>query len=167
MSMKDKIKNFFLLEEDDEDYYEQSQQKQEQQQQQRQQRVVSQPVQQAAVSQPTVKKVSNKERRNVATEHTNTPNLVSITQKSSKVVLAEPRVYAEAQDIAEHLKSKRAVVVNLQRIDKEQGIRIIDFMSGTICALGGDIKRIGTDIFLCTPDNVEVDGNISEYYYED
>ncbi|ETT85782.1 cell division protein SepF [Viridibacillus sp. FSL R5-0477] len=171
MSMKDKIKNFFLLEEDDEDYYEQSQQsqpqQQHQQQEQRQQRVMSQPVHQAAVSQPAVKKVSNKERRSVATEHTNTPNLVSITQKSSKVVLAEPRVYAEAQDIAEHLKSKRAVVVNLQRIDKEQGIRIIDFLSGTICALGGDIKRIGTDIFLCTPDNVEVDGNISEYYYED
>ncbi|MGF9976103.1 cell division protein SepF [Viridibacillus arvi] len=169
MSMKDKIKNFFLLEED-EDYYEQPQQSQQQpqqQQEQRQQRVMSQPVHQAAVSQPAVKKVSNKERRNVATEHTNTPNLVSITQKASKVVLAEPRVYAEAQDIAEHLKSKRAVVVNLQRIDKEQGIRIIDFLSGTICALGGDIKRIGTDIFLCTPDNVEVDGNISEYYYED
>ena len=55
-------------------------------------------------------------------------------QKSSKVVLVEPRVYAEAQDISEHLKNKRAVVVNLQRIDRDQGIRIIDFLSGTVYA---------------------------------
>ncbi len=85
-------------------------------------------------------------------------------QKSSKVVLAEPRVYAEAQDISEHLKNKRAVVVNLQRIDRDQGIRIVDFLSGTVYALGGDIQRIGTDIFLCVPENVEVAGAISDYF---
>lgn len=97
------------------------------------------------------------------------PQLVSIQnlQKSSKVILVEPRVYAEAQDISEHLKGKRAVIVNLQRIDKEQGIRIIDFLSGTVYALGGDIQRIGTDIFLCAPDTIEVDGAISDYYYDE
>ena len=88
-------------------------------------------------------------------------------QKASKVILVEPRVYAEAQDISEHLKNKRAVVVNLQRIDKDQGIRIVDFLSGTVYALGGDIQRIGTDIFLCAPDTVEVAGAISDYYYDD
>jgi cell division inhibitor SepF len=85
-------------------------------------------------------------------------------QKSSKVILVEPRVYAEAQDISEHLKNKRAVVVNLQRIERDQGVRIVDFLSGTVYALGGDIQRIGTDIFLCVPDNVEVDGAISDYF---
>ena len=85
-------------------------------------------------------------------------------QKSSKVILIEPRVYAEAQDISEHLKNKRAVVVNLQRIERDQGIRIVDFLSGTVYALGGDIQRIGTDIFLCTPENVEVAGAISDYF---
>jgi FtsZ-interacting cell division protein YlmF len=58
-------------------------------------------------------------------------------------------------------------LVNLQRIEKDQGLRIIDFLSGTVYALGGDIQRIGTDIFLCVPDTVEVDGAISDYYYED
>lgn len=84
--------------------------------------------------------------------------------KSSKVVLFEPRVYAEAQDISEHLKNKRAVVVNLQRIERDQGIRIVDFLSGTVYALGGDIQRIGTDIFLCVPENVEVAGTISDFF---
>ncbi|WP_040286926.1 cell division protein SepF [Sporosarcina koreensis] len=95
-------------------------------------------------------------------------NIVSLqsVQKSSKVVLLEPRVYAEAQDISEHLMNKRAVIVNLQRIDRDQGVRIVDFLSGSVYALNGDIQRIGTDIFLCVPENVEVNGSISDYMNE-
>ncbi|MBA4537595.1 cell division protein SepF [Bacillus aquiflavi] len=100
----------------------------------------------------------------------NTPkqNIVSLqsVQKSSKVILMEPRVYAEAQEIADHLKSRRAVVVNLQRIQHEQAKRIIDFLSGTVYAIGGDIQKIGPNIFLCTPENVEVAGSISELIEE-
>ncbi|HYK72534.1 MAG TPA: cell division protein SepF [Pseudoneobacillus sp.] len=95
-------------------------------------------------------------------------NVVSLQslQKSSKMVLLEPRVYAEAQDVADHLKNRRSVVVNLQRIDHDQAKRIVDFLSGTVYAIGGDIQKIGANIFLCTPDNVEVSGNISEIMYE-
>lgn len=105
-------------------------------------------------------------RKQPAGEAQQSATVVSLQsiQKSSKVVLIEPRVYAEAQDISEHLKNKRAVVVNLQRIERDQGIRIVDFLSGTVYALGGDIQRIGTDIFLCVPDNVEVAGAISDYF---
>lgn len=90
-------------------------------------------------------------------------NVVSLqsVQKSSKVVLIEPRVYAEAQEIADHLKNRRAVVVNLQRIPHDQAKRIVDFLSGTVYAIGGDIQQVGTKIFLCTPDNVDVTGTIS------
>lgn len=146
MSMKNKIKNFFYLEEEEEDVPVQRQQ----------------PVQQQVPARKPVK-----ERR--ASQEVPSPTVVSLqsAQKASKVILIEPRVYAEAQDIAEHLKSKRAVVVNLQRIEKDQGFRIIDFLSGTVYALGGDIQRVGTDIFLCVPDNVQVDGAISDYYYDD
>lgn len=90
-------------------------------------------------------------------------NVVSLqsVQKSSKVVLIEPRAYAEAQEIADHLKNRRAVVVNLQRIPHDQAKRIVDFLSGTVYAIGGDIQQVGTKIFLCTPDNVDVTGTIS------
>jgi cell division inhibitor SepF len=84
------------------------------------------------------------------------------SSKSSKVILVEPRTYAESTDIADHLKNRRAVVVNLQRIDSEQGRQIVDFLSGVVYSLGGDIQKIGLSIFLCTPDNVEVSGNISD-----
>lgn len=104
----------------------------------------------------------SRSQSSVANQKQNVVSLQSV-QKSAKVVLSEPRVYADAQDIADQLKNRRSVVVNLQSIDREQAKRIVDFLSGTVYALGGDIQRIGTDIFLCTPDNVEVQGNISHF----
>ena len=152
MSMKNKFKNFFYLEEEEDESPRNNDRRNE-----------SQPM-----AQPAVRKTA-KERRSVQIEPNPSSNIVSLQnlQKSSKVILVEPRVYAEAQDISEHLKNKRAVVVNLQRIEKDQGIRIVDFLSGTVYALGGDIQRIGTDIFLCAPDTVEVAGAISDYFYDD
>lgn len=101
----------------------------------------------------------------------NTPpnNIVSLqsVQKSSKVILLEPRAYGDAQEVADHLNNKRAVVVNLQRIQRDQGKRIVDFLSGTVYAINGDIQKVGTDIFLCTPSNVDVSGNITGFGLEE
>ncbi|MBM7647206.1 cell division inhibitor SepF [Bacillus ectoiniformans] len=96
-------------------------------------------------------------------------NVLSLqsVQKTSKVILVEPRVFAEAQEIADHLKSRRAAVVNLQRIQHDQAKRIVDFLSGTVYAIGGEIQQLGPKIFLCTPDNVEVSGNISQFLSEE
>ncbi|EUJ65339.1 hypothetical protein MCOL2_00845 [Listeria fleischmannii FSL S10-1203] len=103
-----------------------------------------------------------------AVEETENNKVVSMqgAQFSSQVVLAEPRVYAEAQELADYLKEYKTLVVNLQRISHDQAIRIVDFLSGTVYALGGDIQRIGNNIFLCTPENVDVDGSISEMLEE-
>ncbi|KMM38750.1 cell division protein SepF [Guptibacillus hwajinpoensis] len=99
----------------------------------------------------------------------NKQNVVSLQsiQKNSRVVLVEPRVYAEAQDIADHVKNRKSVVMNLQRIPNDQARRIVDFLSGTVYAVGGDIQKLGPDTFLCTPDNVEISGNITDEIYED
>lgn len=95
-------------------------------------------------------------------------NVVSIhSQKTARMVLTEPRAYDEAQEIADHLKLRRSVVVNLQRIRREHAMRIVDFLSGTVYALGGHISKIGPDIFLCTPDSVEVSGTITEMLSEE
>ncbi|MYL70888.1 DUF552 domain-containing protein [Halobacillus litoralis] len=91
-------------------------------------------------------------------------NVVSLksAKSSSKMVLSEPSSYNEAQDIADQLVNRRAVVINLQRVDHHQAKRIVDFLSGTVYAIGGDIQKLGTQTFLCTPDNVEISGSISE-----
>lgn len=139
MSLKSKIKTFFFL--DDEDDYSDEEQYEEEQ-----------------ASKGRTQKNQTMQKQNVV-------HLQSVTN-SAKVVLVEPRVYAEAQDIADHLKNRRSVVVNLQRIERDAAKRIVDFLSGTVYAIGGDIQKVGSDIFLCTPDNVEVSGNISEMLQE-
>ncbi len=81
---------------------------------------------------------------------------------SNKMILVEPRAYSESQQIADHLKKRNAVVVNLKRVTSDQAKRIIDFLSGTIYAIGGDLQKIGGGIFLCTPRNVNIQGKITD-----
>ncbi|MDO5003663.1 MAG: cell division protein SepF [bacterium] len=80
----------------------------------------------------------------------------------SKMILLEPRAYSESQQIADYLKSRNAVVVNLKRVTPDQAKRIVDFLSGTLYAIGGDLQKLGGGIFLCTPNNVNVEGKISD-----
>ena len=80
----------------------------------------------------------------------------------SKMILLEPRAYSESQQIVDHLKNRNTVVVNLKRVTSDQAKRIVDFLSGTIYAIGGDIQTIGGGIFLCTPNNVNIQGSISD-----
>ncbi|MCA0990150.1 DUF552 domain-containing protein [Bacillus hwajinpoensis] len=108
---------------------------------------------------PEVSRANRKSKQNVV-------SLQSV-HKNSRVVLVEPRVYAEAQDIADHVKNRKSVVMNLQRIPQDQARRIVDFLSGTVYAVGGDIQKLGPETFLCTPDNVEISGNITDEIYED
>ncbi|MBW8348617.1 cell division protein SepF [Bacillus sp. IITD106] len=140
MGIKSKFKNFFLLE-DEYDYIEEEK---------------------------VVKESPKVPEQELASPKSRRQNVVSLqsVQNSAKMILIEPRVYAEAQEVADHLVNRRSVVVNLQRIQRDQAIRIVDFLSGAVYSIGGDIQKVGKDIFLCTPDNVEVSGNISELFDE-
>lgn len=80
----------------------------------------------------------------------------------SKMMLLEPRAYSESQQIADYLKARNAVVVNLKRVTPDQAKRIVDFLSGTLYAISGDLQKLGGGIFLCTPNNVNVEGKISD-----
>lgn len=81
---------------------------------------------------------------------------------NNKMILLEPRAYSESQQIADFLKGRNTVVVNLKRVTSDQAKRIVDFLSGTIYAIGGDLQKIGGGIFLCTPNNVNVEGKITD-----
>ena len=80
----------------------------------------------------------------------------------TRMILIEPRAYSEAQQIVDHLKNRNTVVVNLKRVTSDQAKRIVDFLSGTIYAIGGDLQKIGGGIFLCTPNNVNVQRKITD-----
>ena len=91
--------------------------------------------------------------------YTSETNSISGT---GKMILLEPRAFSESQQIADHLKKRNTVVVNMKRVTSEQAKRIIDFLSGTVYAIGGDLQKIGVGIFLCTPKNVNVEGSITD-----
>ncbi len=85
-------------------------------------------------------------------------NIVNLptAQKQMKVMVVEPFSFDDAQHVADHLKNRKPVVVNFENCDKEVAKRMIDFISGTTYALGGSIQKIGNNIFLCAPNNVDV-----------
>lgn len=81
---------------------------------------------------------------------------------TSKMILLEPKAYSEASDIVDHLRNRNTVVVNLKRVTKDQAKRIMDFVSGAIYAIDGKTEKIGGGVFICTPNNVNIQGNISD-----
>ena len=83
-------------------------------------------------------------------------------KSGNKMILLEPRAYSESQQIADHLKNRNSVVVNLKRVTSDQAKRIIDFFFFFIYAIGGSMQKIGVGIYLCTPKNVNVQGKISD-----
>ena len=85
-----------------------------------------------------------------------------VSQVGNKMILMEPRAYSESQQIADHLKNRNSVVVNLKRVTSAQAKRIIDFLSGCIYSIGGKMQKIGIGIYLCTPKNVNIQGKISD-----
>jgi len=76
--------------------------------------------------------------------------------KQIKVMVVEPFSFDDAQHIADYLKSRKPVVVNLENSDPDIAKRMIDFISGTTYALNGQIQKVGNNIFLCAPNNVDV-----------
>lgn len=185
MAIKDLFNNFFLMEDEEEvESPAERQQRVTQNEENQNRNMQQQPNERTqnnqnhlkTVPQKKVSKNYNTEERNYRMGNTsnksNSKNVVTMNQsagtgysnyENSKMCLFEPRVFSDTQDIADELKNRRATLVNLQRIDKVSAKRIIDFLSGTVYAIGGDIQRVGADIFLCTPDNVEVAGSITDH----
>lgn len=89
--------------------------------------------------------------------------LVSLpTQRQVKVVVAEPRSFEEVQEIVDNLKSRRPVIVNLERVDGELARRIVDFVSGATYGLSGSMQKVGGGIFLFAPSNVDIAGDVQD-----
>lgn len=79
-----------------------------------------------------------------------------------KVVIVQPENFEDARDICDHLKNKKPVIINLEEIDKESAQRIVDFLSGSVYALDGDIQKVSAGIFLIAPNNVDIMGEFKD-----
>ncbi|MDD3852261.1 MAG: cell division protein SepF [Syntrophomonadaceae bacterium] len=84
-------------------------------------------------------------------------NVVAIhSNKTMKVVVCEPTNFEEVQSLADHLKNRKQVILNMEMTPPEVSQRIIDFISGTTYSLEGHSQQLGKNIFIFTPSNVEI-----------
>ncbi len=84
------------------------------------------------------------------------------TTTQLKVVVVHPETFEDSKEIADHLKTKKPIVVNLERIDSEVAKRIIDFLSGAVYSLDGNIQKISKGIFLIVPYNMGIMGDFKD-----
>lgn len=83
-------------------------------------------------------------------------------QRQLKVVVMEPRSFEEVKDIADNLKDRRPVIVNLEQADAELARRVVDFVMGATYALNGSQQKVGNGIFLFVPANMDIASELKE-----
>ncbi|WP_018659481.1 cell division protein SepF [Allofustis seminis] len=137
-NLKDKISDFFFLEDDAavEDNFETAQE--------------AATIQQAAANAGAANHYKMPNKRNVVS--------MNQTRASShtKIKIVEPRFETDAENIADMLLDGESVVLNVRRMDQAQAVKMINFLQGTIYAIGGDMERIGEEIFVCAPQTVDL-----------
>ena len=79
-----------------------------------------------------------------------------------QVVLVKPERFETAAEIADHLRDRRAVLMNLETTAKETGRRLIDFLSGVAYAQGGKIKKVSSNTYIITPSSVNLMGDLMD-----
>lgn len=88
-------------------------------------------------------------------------NNSTTVQREQKIMVFDPSVFSDVKNISKMILNGRAVIVNFRKMDENQIHRVIDFLSGLIFAVNGDMQRIGEKIFLCTPKNFKIEGDLS------
>lgn len=77
-----------------------------------------------------------------------------------KVIISQPSTFEQSEEICEHLKEKKSIIVNLEYVNKDVARRIIDFISGAVYGLDGNIQKISNSIFLVAPFNYEITNEV-------
>lgn len=82
------------------------------------------------------------------------------TTTQLQVVLVKPEKFQDASGIADHLRDKRTVVLNLESANKDVARRMVDFLSGAAYAQEGKIKKVAVATYIITPYNVDIIGDL-------
>ena len=104
------------------------------------------------------RKEERREERRSEERHNKAVNIHATTQL--KVVLVKPERFENASEIADHLKEKRTVVLNLESTNKDVARRLIDFLSGVAYAGEGKIKKVAANTYIITPYSVDIMGDL-------
>ena len=104
------------------------------------------------------RKDDRREDRRSDDRHNKVVNIHATTQL--KVVLVKPERFENASEIADHLREKRTVVMNLESTNKDVARRLIDFLSGVAYAGDGKIKKVAANTYIITPYSVDIMGDL-------
>lgn len=111
-------------------------------------------------TQAAEKKIS---KRNRDRDRGDTGKVIGIPDTSKvRVLIYKPVSYEDTQSIIDNLKEKKPIVINLDELDTDVAQRILDFVSGAVYALNGNIRKAARNIFVVAPDNVDVSTNTAE-----
>lgn len=83
-------------------------------------------------------------------------------QNQMKLLVTEPRSFDECPKLVDNLKSKKPVIINLEKLDQETARKIFDFLSGATYALDGNVQRVANNIFIFAPENVDVTAHMEQ-----
>ena len=145
MSLKDKLSKFIQVSEDE--YYD-APETEEYEEYEEEDQENYEPV-------PRFNPRSFKENKN------NDSKVVSLNPSSKlQVVLTKPKTMEEARVIADSVKQKKAVVVNLESVNGETCRRVLDFLSGVTYATNSTMRQVANGTFMITPQNVDVNGDV-------
>ena len=94
--------------------------------------------------------------------------VMNINSKSSKqeVVLFRPTTFSDSTKAADDLRSRKAVIVNMENVDRAMARRVVDFLSGCAYALDGKVKKVAQSTYLFCPHNMEVIGDLESLQAE-
>ena len=104
------------------------------------------------------RKDDRREDRRSEDRHNKVVNIHATTQL--QVVLVKPERYENASEVADHLRDKRTVVLNLEKTQKDVARRLLDFLSGVAYAQEGKIKKVALQTYIVTPYNVDIMGDL-------
>lgn len=87
-------------------------------------------------------------------------NIPASSSNQFKMVVIEPKLFDECPKLVDNLKSKKPVIINLEKVESDTARKIFDFLSGATYALNGNVQKIANNIFIFAPENVDVSANI-------
>ncbi|HBR01269.1 MAG TPA: cell division protein SepF [Ruminiclostridium sp.] len=106
--------------------------------------------------------LSRHERNYAARKNTQGKVLNMNNNNNLKVVVQAPQNILEARELCDHLKSNKAIIMNVEGVDTPIAQRMVDFLSGAVYCLDGDIQKISAGIFLATPASIEITGDLKD-----
>ena len=92
--------------------------------------------------------------------------VVNISSGKQQVVLFRPTSFNDTSKAADDLRAKKAVIVNMENVDKAMARRVVDFLSGCVYAVDGSVKKIAQSAYLFCPHNMDVVGDLENLQAE-